>query len=104
MPATADKEPTQVTAASSEADRQSTIAVDFDGVIADYDGWKGTGVFGVPRNDVVEVLRCCIAKVGKSWFTLLAPLKKLPRILLPIKSLTMRSIAIRHTTMQEPSP
>jgi hypothetical protein len=34
-----------------------TIAVDFDGVIADYDGWKGTGVFGEPRGDVVHALR-----------------------------------------------
>jgi hydroxymethylpyrimidine pyrophosphatase-like HAD family hydrolase len=34
-----------------------TIAVDFDGVIADYDGWKGTGVLGEPRRDVVEALR-----------------------------------------------
>lgn len=34
-----------------------TLAVDFDGVIAKYDGWKGTGVFGAPRPDVVGVLR-----------------------------------------------
>jgi len=34
-----------------------TIAVDFDGVIAEYDGWKGVGVLGTPRPDVVEVLR-----------------------------------------------
>lgn len=33
-----------------------TIAVDFDGVIAEYDGWKGKGVFGLPRKDVVEAL------------------------------------------------
>jgi adenylylsulfate kinase len=29
-----------------------TIAVDFDGVIADYDGYKGPGVLGAPRPDV----------------------------------------------------
>jgi len=33
-----------------------TIAVDFDGVIAEYDGWKGQGVLGLPRKDVVEAL------------------------------------------------
>jgi hydroxymethylpyrimidine pyrophosphatase-like HAD family hydrolase len=36
--------------------RQSTIAVDFDGVLADYDGWKGAGVLGEVRRDVVEAL------------------------------------------------
>jgi hydroxymethylpyrimidine pyrophosphatase-like HAD family hydrolase len=36
---------------------QRTIAVDFDGVIADYDGWRGPGVLGEPRGDVVEALR-----------------------------------------------
>jgi adenylylsulfate kinase len=39
------------------ADRQQTIAVDFDGVIADYDGWDGTGALGLPRPDVVEALK-----------------------------------------------
>lgn len=34
-----------------------TIAVDFDGVIAEYDGYKGPGVLGAPRLDVVESLR-----------------------------------------------
>jgi len=29
-----------------------TIAVDFDGVIADYEGWKGFPSFGLPRRDV----------------------------------------------------
>ena len=33
-----------------------TIAVDFDGVIAQYDGWKGQGVLGAPRPDVVHAL------------------------------------------------
>jgi len=33
-----------------------TIAVDFDGVIANYDGWKGFGVLGAPRDDVRRVL------------------------------------------------
>lgn len=34
-----------------------TIAVDFDGVISEYEGWKGVGVLGAPRQDVVAVLR-----------------------------------------------
>jgi adenylylsulfate kinase len=34
-----------------------TIAVDFDGVIADYDGYKGPGVLGAPRPDVIEAMR-----------------------------------------------
>jgi hydroxymethylpyrimidine pyrophosphatase-like HAD family hydrolase len=34
-----------------------TIAVDFDGVIADYDGYKGAGVLGAPREDVRAALR-----------------------------------------------
>jgi adenylylsulfate kinase len=43
-------------AAKSEGFRR-TIAVDFDGVIANYDGWKGRGVLGLPRKDVIEALR-----------------------------------------------
>jgi hypothetical protein len=38
-------------------DRQLTIAVDFDGVIANYDGWDGTGSIGSPRLDVIAALR-----------------------------------------------
>jgi ion channel len=44
-------------AANSLGDKQPTIAVDFDGVIADYDGWKGTSDFGPPRRDVIEILK-----------------------------------------------
>jgi adenylylsulfate kinase len=33
-----------------------TIAVDFDGVIANYDGYKGPGVLGAPRDDVRQAL------------------------------------------------
>jgi len=36
--------------------RRSTIAVDFDGVIADYDGWKGENTLGEPRKDVILAL------------------------------------------------
>lgn len=32
-----------------------TIAVDFDGVIADYDGWSD-GQIGSPREDVIKAL------------------------------------------------
>ena len=37
--------------------RHPTIAVDFDGVIADYDGWKGPEILGSPRQDVIAALR-----------------------------------------------
>ena len=42
--------------ASKDNDSRRTIAVDFDGVIADYDGYKGPGVLGAPRPDVREAL------------------------------------------------
>jgi hydroxymethylpyrimidine pyrophosphatase-like HAD family hydrolase len=47
----------EVEACSKMNERQNTIAVDFDGVIADYDGWRGTEVLGAPRTDVTEALR-----------------------------------------------
>jgi hypothetical protein len=34
-----------------------TIAVDFDGVIAEHEGWKGRGVLGLPRKDVLAALQ-----------------------------------------------
>jgi adenylylsulfate kinase len=37
-------------------ERRPTIAVDFDGVIAEYDGWKGSDVLGQPRMDVITAL------------------------------------------------
>jgi adenylylsulfate kinase len=37
-------------------EREQTIAVDFDGVVAEYDGWKGATVLGSPRKDVLRVL------------------------------------------------
>jgi hypothetical protein len=37
-------------------ERRPAIAVDFDGVIAEYEGWQGKGVLGQPRMDVVQVL------------------------------------------------
>ena len=43
--------------AANSKNTRRTIAIDFDGVIADYDGWKGFGVLGAPRADVVEALR-----------------------------------------------
>ena len=36
--------------------RGKTIAFDFDGVIASYDGWKGFDVFGKPNRDVISVM------------------------------------------------
>ncbi len=46
------------------SDRQPTIAVDVDGVLAEYDGWKGPGVVGKPREDVVKALRILR---GEGW-------------------------------------
>jgi adenylylsulfate kinase len=37
-------------------EREQSIAVDFDGVVAEYDGWKGATVLGSPRKDVLRVL------------------------------------------------
>lgn len=37
-------------------ERQRTIAVDFDGVIANYDGWRGPESLGPPRPDVLSAL------------------------------------------------
>ncbi len=34
-----------------------TIAIDFDGVISKYDGWKGKGVFGEPISGVSKALQ-----------------------------------------------
>lgn len=42
-----------------------TIAVDFDGVIADYDGYKGPGVLGDPRPDVRNALHTLKAEGWK---------------------------------------
>jgi len=50
--------PALSTAAGQTADgRRRTIAVDFDGVIANYDGWRGEESFGHPRPDVRDALR-----------------------------------------------
>jgi hypothetical protein len=39
------------------ASARLTLAVDFDGVIANYDGWTAGGTLGAPRSDVVQALR-----------------------------------------------
>ena|SRR5271166_2424667 len=51
--------------ASKQNGSRRTIAVDFDGVIAEYDGWKGTGVLGAPRLDVRNALRTLRAEGWK---------------------------------------
>jgi adenylylsulfate kinase len=51
--------------ASKQNNSRRTIAVDFDGVIADYQGWKGAGVLGAPRGDVLEALRALRAEGWK---------------------------------------
>jgi adenylylsulfate kinase len=44
--------------------RRRTIAVDFDGVIADYDGWSGSHFFGSVRPDVLKALQ---ELKGEGW-------------------------------------
>jgi adenylylsulfate kinase len=46
----------ELSSAVSPMNKQLTIAVDFDGVIADYEGWKGEATFGHPRADVIDAL------------------------------------------------
>lgn len=48
-----------------EKELPKTIAVDFDGVIAEYDGWKGFGILGMPRRDVLAALRTLHAEGWK---------------------------------------
>lgn len=54
IPSTSDSDLT--TAIRSRQEREQTIAVDFDGVVAEYNGWNGATVLGSPRKDVVNVL------------------------------------------------
>lgn len=48
----------------AEPERRS-IAVDFDGVIADYDGWRGREIIGPPRDDVLSALHTLRAEGWK---------------------------------------
>ncbi len=50
---------------SIEQVRRRTLAVDFDGVLAEYDGWQGRNVLGQPRRDVVNALRALAAEGWK---------------------------------------
>lgn len=60
------QEPTDraMNARNSDHERRRTIAVDFDGVIANYDGWRGEQMFGSPRHDVRNAL---LALRGEGW-------------------------------------
>ena len=42
---------------AGEVRSRLTVAVDFDGVIADYNGWTESSLIGAPRKDVVEALK-----------------------------------------------
>lgn len=52
--------------ATSTKNPRRTIAIDFDGVIADCDRRKGLGLLGAPRPDVVEALRTLRSEGWKS--------------------------------------
>ncbi len=51
--------------ASKANNSRRTIAVDFDGVVAEYDDWQGIGVLGAPLQDVLDVLRTLRAEGWK---------------------------------------
>jgi hypothetical protein len=46
-------------------DKQPTVAIDFDGVIANYDSWGGASQIGTPRADVIEALKMLRAEGWK---------------------------------------
>lgn len=62
----------------------ATIVFDFDGVIAEYDGWKGEDVFGKPIRSTIKVMeqlkedghKILIWTTRKVTFVLLDYLKK----------------------------
>jgi adenylylsulfate kinase len=54
-----------------------TIAVDFDGVIAEYDGYKGADVLGEPRLDVLEALH---ELRSEGWKIVIHPTRGEPEI------------------------
>jgi hypothetical protein len=56
------KEDSEVTMSDLE---NPTIAVDFDGVIANCDGWRDGALLGTPRQDVIEALRVLRAEGWK---------------------------------------
>jgi len=62
--------------------RQFTVCVDFDGVIAEYDGWKGPDILGAPINGASETLK---KMRDKGWviviFTTRLPSKQLKEYL-----------------------
>jgi adenylylsulfate kinase len=50
---------------SETRSEQRSIAVDLDGVIANYDGWQGRDIIGRPRKDVAVALRTLKAEGWK---------------------------------------
>jgi len=80
-----------------------TIAVDFDGVIADYDGWKGRGVLGLPR---MLSKRCTnfMWKAGKSSSTRHGARRKSVRISPSTEFPTTRLTAIPTIPPLERNP
>lgn len=87
----------------SRHDRMQTIAVDFDGVIAEYDGWKGTPP--QPSSVHREKMSCtfCIrygVKDGRSSSIQPGQPWKSPNILRFIAFRTMRLIKIRRIRMR----
>ena len=60
--------------------RQKVIAVDFDGVLASYDGWKGEDVLGEPNKEVIWALRKL--KEEHDWYvTVFTTRRKTPALI-----------------------
>src|SRR5436305_2035856 len=49
----------------SETQRQPTIAVNFDGVLAEYDGWKGAKVLEELGRELLKLLQFLRMKGGR---------------------------------------
>jgi hypothetical protein len=47
---------------------REVLAVDFDGVISKYDGWKGHDVFGKPTDDELESIKAVQILHAKGWY------------------------------------
>lgn len=63
---------------SIDTEALPTIAVDFDGVIAEYNGWRGPDILGAPRDDVIKAL---ITLKAEGWKIIIHTTRKAVDIL-----------------------
>lgn len=59
-------------------DRQKVIAVDVDGTLCEYDGWKGPAHIGKPFTKVVEVLK---KLKERNWLIVIWTTRRADRVL-----------------------